>query len=509
MKTQDTRHDFRIPVPTRALLFALLATTARAEKINASAILYRDPQFVKEFVGSYGILSDVEPKVSAEEQALLGKVQELFGKNQFIAAEQEIVRFIKEIEKPTDPKKQPGEISATMVFVLGNLYFSSDRADEARRAFLEAIRRFPRFRRAHTNLGYLYISKNQLTEALPVLQKAVELGESSPRVYGMLGYCYLQEKNALAAENAYRQAYLLDPKNRDWKVGLTQSLMLQEKLAEASSMFDTLIAENPEDRQLWLQQANALIGLDRKMDAAVNLEVLRLKGLANENELNLLGNIYMEQGEAQLALFAYLEAIEKAPKLDVARALKSARILNDYGYPEKAAAFVEKVAKTGKLSGKEQMDLDLVRVKIAQTAGDSDQVGTLLRDLFARDSANPEIRLELAKHYDNLAKNGSDETKRLTDLGEAKNYYKFALENPTVAYQANLGLGQLFVREKQYVESLTYIEKALALKTGDKASLEQYLSRVRRAADRETQRKEREATERAAAEEADAKAKAK
>jgi tetratricopeptide (TPR) repeat protein len=155
------------------------------------------------------------------------------------------------------------------------------------------------------------------------------------------------------------------------------------------------------------------------------------------------------------------------------------------------------------------MDLDLVRVKIAQTAGDSDQVGTLLRDLFARDSANPEIRLELAKHYDNLAKNGTDETKRVADLGEAKNYFKFALESPTVAYQANLGLGQLFVREKQYTDSLAYIERALSLKTGDKSSLEQYLSRVRRAADRETQRKEREAAERAAAEEADAKSKAK
>lgn len=487
------------------LIIAAGTLSSHAEKINASAILYRDPQFVREFVGSYGILSDVEPKVSSEEQALLGRVQNLFGENQFVAAEQEIVRFIKETEAPSDSEKPPGEISATMVFVLGNLYFSSDRTDEARRAFLEAIRRFPRFRRAHTNLGYLYISKNQLEEALPILQKAVELGESSPRVYGMLGYCYLQQQNALAAENAYRQAYLLDPKSRDWKVGLTQSLMLQEKLAEAASMFDTLIAENPEDRQLWLQQANALIGLDRKMDAAVNLEVLRMKGLAHENELNLLGNIYMEQGEAQLALYAYLEAIEKAPKLDVSRALKSARILNDYGFPDKASTFVEKVSKATELDEKQKMDLDLVRVKIAQSAGDTDRVGSLLRDLFGRDSANPEIRLELAKHYDNLSRNGTDEGKRLADLGEAKNFYKFALESPSVAYQANLALGQLLVREKQYLESVSYLEKALSLKTGDKASLEQYLSRVRRAADRESQRKEREAAERSAAEEATSK----
>lgn len=497
----------------RFLVPILIAATgilpAHAEKITASAILYRDPQFVKDFVGSYGFLSDVEPKVSAEEQALLAKVRELFEKNQFIAAEQEIVRFIKETEAPTDPEKKPGEISAAMVFVLGNLYFSADRTEEARRAFLEAIRRFPRFRRAHTNLGYLYISKNQVEDAVPTLQKAIELGETNPRVYGLLGYCYLQQKNALAAENAYRQAYLLDPKNRDWKVGLTQSLMQQEKLAEASSMFDTLIAENPDDRQLWLQQANAMIGLEKKMDAAVNLEVLRLKGQATESELNLLGNLYMEQGEAQLALFAYLDALEKAPKLDVAKALKSARILNDYGYPEKAEAFVNKVSKIGSLSGKDLMDLDLVRVKIAQSSGDTAKTGTLLKDLFTRDPGNAEVMLELARNHDAIAKNESDEAKRTEQLGEAKVHFKLAIEKEAVAYQANLGMGQLLVREKQYLEGVPYIEKALALKTGDKASLEQYLSRVRRAADRETQRKEREATERAEADAAAKKAPAK
>jgi tetratricopeptide (TPR) repeat protein len=486
---------------TATLLITLSALVpAKAETIIAPANLFRDPKFVREFVGSYGFLSDVEPRVSTEEQALLTQVRDLFEKSQFITAEQEIVRFIQETEAPTDKKKQPAEISAAMVFVLGNLYFSADRPDEARRAFLEAIRRFPRFRRAHTNLGYLYISKNQMEEAAPIFQKAIELGETSPRVYGLLGYCYLNQKNALAAENAYRQAYLLDPKNRDWKIGIVQSLMQQEKLAEATSMLDTLISENPEDRQLWLQQANAFIGQGRKIDAAVNLEVLRLKGQATESELTLLGNIYMEQREAQLALFAYLEALDKAPKLDVARALKSARILNDYGYPEKAETFTDKVAKIGTLSTSEKLDLDLVRVRIAQSANETEKVGTLLTDLFTRDPANAEILLELARFYDNSAKGESDEAKRATKLGEAKIHFKLAIEKESVAYQANLGLGQLLVREKQYVEGVPYIEKALSLKTGDKAGLEQYLSRVRRAADREAQRKERDAAERAEAE---------
>jgi tetratricopeptide (TPR) repeat protein len=485
---------FILPHARLGLLLLLAAPAcATAQGINAPAMLFRDPTFVREFVGSYGILSDIEPAVSADERALLAKVQEHFAKNDYTAAEQEIVRFIKEAAAPTDKEKKPVEVSASMVFVLGNLYFSSDRQEEARRAFLEAIRRFPRFRRAHTNLGYLYISQNKVTEALPILQRAVELGESSPRVYGLLGYCYLNEKNALAAENAYRQAYLLDPKSRDWKLGLTQALMQQERYPEAASMIGTLIGENPNDRQLWLQQANALISQDKKIEAAVNLEVLRLKGIATETDLNLLGNLYMEQGEGQLALMAYLDAIGKASKPDVTRALKSARILNDYGFPDKAAEFVAQIAKTGGLTDREKIDLDLVRVRIAQSAGEQEKVGALLQDLFTRDPGNADLLLELARHFEAMSKEEKDEAKRGAHLGEAKSYYRLASEKPAVAYQANLGMGQMLVREKQYVDGLSHLERALGLKTGDKSSLEQYVSRVRRAADRETMRKEREA----------------
>lgn len=477
-------------------LASVVFSQAHAQVISAPPLMFGDPKFIKDFVGSYGILSDVEPPVTADERALLSKIQELFAKNQFVEAEQEIVRYVKEAANPKGKDKQPTEISASMVFVLGNLYFSSDRQEEARRAFHEAIRRFPRFRRAHTNLGYLYVSQNKISEAMPILQRAVELGETSARVYGLLGYCYLNQKNALAAENAYRQAYLLDSKSRDWKLGLTQALVAQERYEEATSMLATLISENPNDRQLWLQQANALLAQDKKIEAAVNLEVLRHIGVATESDLNLLGNLYMEQGEGQLALLAYLDAIGKASKPDIARSLKSARILNDYGFPDKAAKFVQQVAQIGGLSPREKIDLDLVRVRIAQSAGQQEKVGSLLRDLIVRDPGNADILLELARHYDNMAKVENDEAKRAAHLVEAKSHFKLASEKPAVAYQANLGMGQLLVREKQYSEGLSYLERALGLKPGDKSSLEQYVSRVRRAADRETLRKDREAKER-------------
>jgi tetratricopeptide (TPR) repeat protein len=416
-------------------------------------------------------------------------VREMFEKSRFREAEQEIVRFIKETEAPTDPEKQPAEISPALVFVLGNLYFQADRADEARRAFLEAIRRYPRFRRAHTNLAYLYISKSQTDEALPMLQKAIELGENSSRAYGLLGYCHLLKKNALAAENAYRQAYLLDPASRDWKLGLAQTLMAQEKAAEASNLLGSLIEENPNDKQLWLQQTNALLSMDRKDEAAVNLEILRHKNLADEGNLNLLGNLYMDRSEPQLALYAYLAAIDKSTTFDVQRALKSARILVDYGFPEKAEELIAAIqSKAGdKISPADRTRLLLTEVRAAQAAGQTDRVGNLLDKLVEINPADGEVLLELARHKDKLARDEEDEEKRKEWVVEARTHYQLAVRSEAVAYPANLAYGQMLVREQRYTEALPVLQAALALKKSD--SLEQYVSRVRRAADRQEDKK--------------------
>lgn len=480
---------------------------AFGDKIIPPSNMFRDPAFVREFVGSYGFHSEIEPKVSAAESTELVKLQQLFEAGKFTEAEQSLVRFIKETEAPSDSEKQPQEISAAMVFVLGNLYFSADRTEEARRAFEEALRRFPKFRRAHVNLGYLHISKEEFDKAQAHFQEAISLGEGNPRVFGLLGYCYLLKQKPVAAENAYRQAYLLDPNSRDWKLGLAQSLMLQEKLAEATSLLGTLIDENPEDAQLWLQQTNALLGQDRKMEAATNLEILRMKGLAGESELTLLGNLYMDQGEPQLALIAYLAAMDKSPTLNVATAVKSADILNNYGFPDKAMTFVNRVrAKAGEsISDSDRTALELVEVKIARSAGDYDRVGRILEDLLKRDPANGEVLLELGKHYDSLAKASDDEETERKYLTEAKTRLQIAAgREGDVGYGANLTLGQILTRQQDYVSAMPYLEKAGQMQPNND-NLKSYISKVRRAADRQRLREEREAAEREAAEKSEKK----
>jgi tetratricopeptide (TPR) repeat protein len=467
------------------------------EALIAPTPLFQQPGFAKDFVGSYGILSEVEPDVTDTEQKLLSRLQVLFSESKFKDAENQLILYIKETTTPSDPDLQPGEISPALVFVLGNLYFQSERLTEAERAFKEAIRRFPKFRRAYTNLGFLYTSQNKMDDALAAFQKTVELGEKSARVMGMLGYCYMFKQNAVAAENAYRQAYLIDPNARDWKLGLAQALLMQDKYADAASMFDNLIKENSQDRNLWMRQTSAYLAMEKFDDAIINLEMMRMLDLADEKSLVLLGNIYIDQSQPRLALDAFADAMSRATQFDVAQALKSAKILNDNGNPKEAGEMLQKIrAKAGdKITSADLLALDLTEVKIARNNNQPDVVGNILARLLQDNPASPEILLEMAKHCDQCAKSETDEEKIRKHIGEAKTNYMLAMQHEQTAYPANLGYGQLLIRDNRALEALPFIEKALSLKKTD--SLEQYASRVRRAADREKVRAEREQAERA------------
>jgi hypothetical protein len=146
------------------------------------------------------------------------------------------------------------------------------------------------------------------------------------------------------------------------------------------------------------------------------------------------------------------------------------------------------------LAPADRVALDLVEVKIARNSNQNELVGEILNRLLAQNPTNPEILLELAKFHDQNAKNESNEDALRKHIGEAKTNYLLAMQYDTTAYAANLGYGQLLIRDNRALDALPYIEKALSLKKSE--SLEQYASRVRRAADREKARKEREQAER-------------
>jgi tetratricopeptide (TPR) repeat protein len=206
----------------------------------------------------------------------------------------------------------------------------------------------------------------------------------------------------------------------------------------------------------------------------------------------------MDQSQPQLALQAYSAAIDIAKTLPVAQTLKAARIMNDLGHPEEASDLLQKIrGSSDRMSPEDRVQLGLTDVKIARSQQQLERAGKILQGLVSDAPAHAEVLLETGKHFDLVAREEADEEKRRAAINEAKTHYQLALQQESTAYQANLSYGQMLVRDGRALEALPFIEKALTLKKSD--SLEQYTSRVRRAADREKARADREQAERSAA----------
>ncbi|MFL2909609.1 MAG: tetratricopeptide repeat protein [Limisphaerales bacterium] len=180
-----------------------------------------------------------------------------------------------------------------------------------------AIDKFPDFQRAHTNLGVVLIQLGQNSDALAALLRALELGAEDGNIYGLIGYCHLIDENYISAETAYRKALLFSPDKTDWKLGLAQCQLQQYKYGECVALCEELIQKNPNNKDYWLYQANAFLGLAESSKAAVNYEVVKRMGKADALVLNQLGDFYINNGVYKTAFEAYRDALKNRREQEV------------------------------------------------------------------------------------------------------------------------------------------------------------------------------------------------
>jgi tetratricopeptide (TPR) repeat protein len=438
-----------------ALLSACLASAAQA--VDDARAIVRDPEWQARFLGSYGFLSGAEPDIGTGELEMLREVVELM-KVDTRAAQAMLVQGVSP------------DSSAALDFILANLEFQNGELEPARKHYESAIAKFPDFRRAHKNLGLLLVQGEKFPEAIAHLSKAVELGDRDGHNFGLLGYCHIQRENHLAAEEAYRNAILQEPEVRDWQVGLAQSLLAMQKYREAVALFDSLLAQNPDDPTIWTLQANSYIGLDRPMDAAVNLEAVRALGKAQGSTLVLLGDIYMNEGMVDLAKDAYLEAIDKdAEGSGFQTAYRAAELLirtQAYGEAGEILASIDR--RYTKLDTDQELRVLTLKAKLARARGRDAEAAKLLEQVVERDGLRGDALLELAAYHHDKG----DVERALLMLERAERIDAFE-------YQALLAHAQFEVGRRDYAKAAELLRKALGIKTEPR--VERFLARVEQA----------------------------
>ena len=420
--------------------------------------MWKDPAFIKSFTGSYGFLAGAEPDVSAEEIDALRNLIDIINVRPKAAIEQ----LEQQITQDT---------SAAFNFILANLYFQEGNLKEAEKQYKIAIEKYPDFRRAYKNLGLLQAQDDNFKDAVVTISTALEKGVVDGRAYGLLGYGYLTQELYYPAEAAYRQAILIQPGVKDWKIGLARCLLQTQQYTDAIALLDTLIRNEPDNADFWLLQSNAYLGKNESLAAAQNLEIVRRMGKAKLETLTLLGDIYMNNELPDLALDAYLAASYKADKKDINTILRAASLLNRSGNNDQAAVMITRIRDgfSQHISDEQELELLTLEAKIARASGDDSKAITILTEIVKRDSLNGEALIELGNYY---AEQG--------DMARATTRFQEAEKIEAFERAALIAHAQALVREGDYARAVPMLRRVLQI--NPEPHIQEYARRVERAA---------------------------
>jgi tetratricopeptide (TPR) repeat protein len=430
---------------------------AKPEKVQDLSI-WDEELFQKEFLASYGVNAEIEPRVSAVEREQMQKVMDI------MSEDDDMEKAMKQLQKVTKESS-----SAIFDFTIGNLYFQQDNLEEALGWYDQAIAKFPSFRRAYKNAGLIHVRNGDFEKALPFLTKVIELGGHTSIAYGLLGFAYGSTENHLCAESAYRQAILLDPETIDWQLGLARSFFKQQKFGDAVSLCETLIKRKPDNADFWLLQANAYLGLKQPMKAAENYEYVNAMGKSTSASMTMLADIYVNEARWDMAADAYLRAYELDNGNNPAKPLRAAKILASRGSLEQSKRMLTRVAE--KKSALDQADLkELLKLqaRVAVAEGGGEEVVKILEEVVEVDPLDGEALILLAQHYGRSVPE------------KAIFYYERAANIESHEAEAKLYHGQLLVGQAKYVDALPLLRRAYELKP--RSDIEDYVKQVERIA---------------------------
>jgi tetratricopeptide (TPR) repeat protein len=453
-------------VPTRLFAAKSKAPVAKtpAEAIAAFAPLpadhplaeiWNDPDFVKRLFGSYGTLSEQEPKLTAEEQA--------FYRDTVVPlVRDDPAKAIKELEA----RLKPGG-SAAFDYTLGNLFFQTDDLTNAVKFFEQAVEKFPDYRRAQKNLGFALVRSGQFDAAVKPLSRTLSLGGADGKVFGLLGYAHMNLGRHLSAESAYRQALLYEPDSVDFKLGVVKCQIALSEYDAALAMLDELIGQFPGREALWALQANVYIQKEQPAKAAMNFEILRRMDKATAAQLGVLGDLYLSQDAKDLALGAYQEALAKDPATGLKRALRAAELLVGRGAFDEAKQLFAKIrsADGSELAGPEGQKLLKLEAKVALASGDADAAIATLEKVVEQNPLDGEALLLAGDYY---ARHDQKE--------KAAFRYETAAKISGFEADGLLKQAQLQVEGRKYVEAVELLRKAQKIKPRDNVG--RYLEKV-------------------------------
>ncbi len=156
--------------------------------------------------------------------------------------------------------------------------------------------------------GLYWESKADHLFAIEALTRAGQADPNSPGINILLGDLYRQKENWDAAEEKYRRAVAIDPKNEAGRFGLAIALFNSGKSEEALSIDEGLLTETPDDPKENLLAGEILVKNQLLVEAESHLKrIQNIKATFMPRVHTLLGDIYMGSNRLDEALSEFTE----------------------------------------------------------------------------------------------------------------------------------------------------------------------------------------------------------
>lgn len=413
---------------------------------------WKEEDFEKRFKGSYGINSYLEPELDVDNF----NVYE--GALAFLEYPDEAIEYL--INGMANINELGIEVSATLNFLLGNLYFENNDHSRAIEQYITAIHKHPDFLRAYENLGYSFMLNDEQEKALPVLLKAIELGSNDSQIHGLIGFLFLEKELYLSALAAYEIAMLFNPRNNTWRFGILQCLINLGRNEDALGVAEEALLFQPDRASNWINVANLLLRIDRNEEAAAHLEVAHRLGGASYESRRLLGNLYFTEKDIESAFNEFLQLVDL---LSEGRQMDDILLVCEgllvHGYGEEAGILISKAKEKSEQAGLKlnSLALDLLEGMIFLENDRLSQAESTLARVLEVDPAHPRALLAMGEVYLRSGK-----------VDQAVLYFELAELNQEVAYEAYYNHAQLLLGLGQNQEALEKLRAAYSVESNEK-----------------------------------------
>ena len=191
---------------------------------------------------------------------------------------------------------------------LARLYRLKNEHDKAEQVLRSILRTDPENEPAVEQLTQLLMDEGKSPEAVTLLE-GITARSPSPVLLDLLGDAHTQAHELPKAEEAYRKAAELDPSEPSHQRGLGQTLLAEEKYAEALKVYQKLSDVMPDDSDVYLRIAQIYRELHQLDKAEENLVKARQYAPGSLEVMYNEAMLYQAQGRYEDAIRVLSNAV--------------------------------------------------------------------------------------------------------------------------------------------------------------------------------------------------------